>query len=183
MAQLQRVLARHVPGFPVTRSQVPARPGAGKPSLAGLGSPAAGSGAGGAAGAAAPGGYAGGHAGSAAGAGVPRPSLADVPATASAASPRLMGAIKHAQESLQRRPAASSGAGAVNSGAGSAGGDIGAHSAPRALEEIRTRNQAFKQVLKQAASTPAERATIEIVAMMFQSILTCLLYTSPSPRD
>ena len=26
MAQLQRVLARHVPGFPVTTSQVPARP-------------------------------------------------------------------------------------------------------------------------------------------------------------
>lgn len=175
MAQLQRVLARHVPGFPVTRSQVPARPGMGKPSLAGLGNPAAGSPAGGAAGtagAAAPGGYAGGYAGSAAGTGAARPSLADVPASAAAASPRLMGAIKHAQESLQRRPAASSGAGAVNSGAGSAGADIGAHSAPRALEEIRTRNQAFKQVLKQAASTPAERATIEIVAMMFQSILT-----------
>jgi hypothetical protein len=42
----------------------------------------------------------------------------------------------------------------------------------RALEEIGARNQAFKQVLKQAASSPAERATIEIVAMMFQSILT-----------
>jgi hypothetical protein len=32
--------------------------------------------------------------------------------------------------------------------------------------------QQNKQALKQAASTPAERATIEIVAMMFQSILT-----------
>ncbi len=32
--------------------------------------------------------------------------------------------------------------------------------------------QQGKQALKQAASTPAERATIEIVAMMFQSILT-----------
>ena len=36
------------------------------------------------------------------------------------------------------------------------------------LEEM----QRGKQALKQAASTPAERATIEIVAMMFQSILT-----------
>ncbi|NCT82587.1 MAG: DUF1631 domain-containing protein [Comamonadaceae bacterium] len=128
MAQLQRVLARHVPGFPVGRSQLPARPGAGRPSLAEL-----------------------------AGADMPpatgaRPSLADAPPAT--ASPRLMGAIKHAQESLQRRPAAA------------------ADGAPRALEEIGARNQAFKQVLKQAASSPAERATIEIVAMMFQSILT-----------
>ncbi|MCF8204290.1 MAG: DUF1631 domain-containing protein, partial [Methylotenera sp.] len=75
--------------------------------------------------------------------------------------PRLLGAIKHAQESLQRRPTG----GADSSGAGAA-------SAPRALEEIGARNQAFKQVLKQAANNPAERATIEIVAMMFQSILT-----------
>ncbi|RZL38850.1 MAG: DUF1631 family protein [Rubrivivax sp.] len=157
MAQLQRVLARHVPGFPVTKSQVsqvPARPGGGKPSLAGLG-------------AAAPAGAPGGAAS--------RPSLADAPPAAQvaqagqAASPRLMGAIRHAQESLQRRP------GAPASGAGSSGGgaaDTSGQSAPRQLEEIGARNQAFKQVLKQAASTPAERATIEIVAMMFQSILT-----------
>ncbi|KQW51286.1 MULTISPECIES: DUF1631 family protein [unclassified Roseateles] len=143
MAQLQRVLARHVPGFPVTKSQVPARPGGGKPSLADV-TPSH------------PGALTG-------GAGRPvadaaRPSLADAPSVA--ASPRLMGAIKHAQESLQRRPAS----------AGDTGG--GAISTPRALEEIGARNQAFKQVLKQAANTPAERATIEIVAMMFQSILT-----------
>ncbi|KQY86132.1 MULTISPECIES: DUF1631 family protein [Roseateles] len=145
MAQLQRVLARHVPGFPVTKSQVPARPGGGKPSLAGLGgaggpSPGPGQGAG--------------------AEGGPRPSLADAPVAA--ASPRLMGAIKHAQESLQRRPGAPAGGVGVDTG----------QSAPRQLEEIGARNQAFKQVLKQAASTPAERATIEIVAMMFQSILT-----------
>ena len=140
MAQLQRVLARHVPGFPVTKSQVPARPGAGKPSLAGFG-------AGRADPATEPG-------------GAGKPSLADAP-PAVAASPRLIGAIKHAQESLQRRP-----------GAYGAGGDTAAQSAPRALEEIGARNQAFKHVLKQAASSPAERATIEIVAMMFQSILT-----------
>jgi hypothetical protein len=144
MAQLQRVLARHVPGFPVTKSQVPARPGGGKPSLAGA--------------------AASGHSGSGAltaaeGPAAAKPSLADAPPAAVAASPRLMGAIKHAQESLQRRPA-----GAADTG--------GSASAPRALEEIGARNQAFKQVLKQAASSPAERATIEIVAMMFQSILT-----------
>jgi hypothetical protein len=149
MAQLQRVLARHVPGFPVTKSQVPARPGGGKPSLAGFGGTP--SGAGGLAAPAAP-----------AAAGAARPSLAELPeaGAAAAASPRLMGAIRHAQESLQRRPAAGAAA------------DTGPQSAPRQLEEIGARNQAFKQVLKQAASTPAERATIEIVAMMFQSILT-----------
>lgn len=146
MAQLQRVLARHVPGFPVTKSQVPARPGGGKPSLAGFGT-----GRDGGSGAAAP----GGEVGSAS-----KPSLADAPPV-SVASPRLIGAIKHAQESLQRRPGGAGG-----------GSDTGGQSAPRALEEIGARNQAFKQVLKQAASTPAERATIEIVAMMFQSILT-----------
>ena len=32
--------------------------------------------------------------------------------------------------------------------------------------------QARKQALKQAASSPVERATIEIVALMFQSLLT-----------
>lgn len=147
MAQLQRVLARHVPGFPVTKSQVPARPGAGRPSLADV-SPSSVSGA-----------MASGGSEGAASSGA-RPSLADAP-VAPAASPRLMGAIKHAQESLQRRPA-----GAADSSGGSAS------SAPRALEEIGARNQAFKQVLKQAANNPAERATIEIVAMMFQSILT-----------
>ncbi|MBV8037078.1 DUF1631 family protein [Roseateles sp.] len=142
MAQLQRVLARHVPGFPVTRSQVPARPGAGKPSLAdAMHSPA--------------GGVAPAEPLSASGA---RPSQVDVPPAT--ASPRLMGAIRHAQESLQRRPAAAT------------DGAAAASSVPRALEEIGARNQAFKQVLKQAASNPAERATIEIVAMMFQSILT-----------
>ncbi|MGM9485427.1 DUF1631 family protein [Roseateles sp. NT4] len=150
MAQLQRVLARHVPGFPVTKSQVPARPGAGKPSLADA-TPSH------------PGALSGGG-GSEIAAGGARPSLADAPSAAAAvASPRLMGAIKHAQESLQRRPGAS---GVDTSGNG------GPISAPRALEEIGARNQAFKQVLKQAASNPAERATIEIVAMMFQSILT-----------
>ncbi|WP_310388029.1 DUF1631 family protein, partial [Roseateles sp.] len=72
-------------------------------------------------------------------------------------APRLSSAIKHAQEALQRAPLQSPGAPEV--------------AAPQVLEELQTRNQAFKQVLKQAAETPAERATIELVAMMFQSIL------------
>ncbi|MFG6416036.1 DUF1631 family protein [Roseateles sp. DC23W] len=144
MAQLQRVLSRHVPGFPVTKSQVPARPGAGRPSLAALSAAAE----------TEPGAVS-----------APRPSLATAPQLAqpaSPASPRLAGAIKHAQESL-RRPSGNSSA---------AHADTTPQSAPRQLEEIGARNQAFKQVLKQAANTPAERATIEIVAMMFQSILT-----------
>lgn len=147
MAQLQRVLARHVPGFPVTQN-IPARPGGGKPSLASVGAEPTRTGS-------APVAGDDGHAATAA-----RPSLADA-APVGAASPRLMGALKHAQESLQRRP-----------GAGSAAAADTIPSAPRQLEEIGARNQAFKRVLKQAASTPAERATIEIVAMMFQSILT-----------
>ncbi len=40
--------------------------------------------------------------------------------------------------------------------------------APQLLEDLQQR----KQALKDAAATPEERATIEIVAMMFQSILT-----------
>ena len=82
------------------------------------------------------------------------------PSTGVPASPRLTAAIRHAQDVLQRRPEGS--------------GDviINVQEAPQALEELRARSQAFKQVLKQAADSPAERATIEIVAMMFQSILT-----------
>lgn len=76
------------------------------------------------------------------------------------ASARLQAAIGHAQESLQRRVAPAAGQAAAAE-----------LPAPAALEEIKARNQAFKQVLKQAADSPAERATIEIVALLFQSIL------------
>ncbi len=41
-------------------------------------------------------------------------------------------------------------------------------STPAMLEELQQR----KQALKQAASTPVERATIEVVALLFQSLLT-----------
>ncbi|WP_374438446.1 DUF1631 family protein [Inhella sp.] len=74
------------------------------------------------------------------------------PPTAASLTPRLQAVIQRAQGALQRPPSAE--------GSGTA-----------VLEEMRARSQAFKQVLKQAAGTPEERATIEIVAMMFQSIL------------
>ena len=101
-----------------------------------------------------------------------KPSLADAAAAQPAreapmraeglvkASPRLQAVIQRAQEALQRpQPAAASASGS------------GAAASTGALEEVRARSQAFKQVLKQAAATPEERATIEIVAMMFQSLL------------
>ena len=48
------------------------------------------------------------------------------------------------------------------------GDDAAPVTAPQLLEDLQQR----KQALKDAAGTPAERATIELVAMMFQSILT-----------
>jgi hypothetical protein len=73
-------------------------------------------------------------------------------------SPRLHAAIAEAQESVARRLASAtatdaSGRPAVNT--------------PALLEELHQR----KQALKQAATSPVERATIEIVALLFQSIL------------
>ena len=69
-----------------------------------------------------------------------------------AASPALGRAIEQAQQGMVRRSV--SGTGAIGT--------------PALLEEIDQR----KQLLKQAAATPVERATIEIVALMFQSLLT-----------
>jgi len=75
------------------------------------------------------------------------------------ASQALRSAINDAQQGLARRMATADeqvvGAGAVQV------------STPALLEELQQR----KQQLKQAASTPVERATIEIVALLFQSIL------------
>ncbi len=79
-------------------------------------------------------------------------------ATAAAASPALRAAISDAQQGIARRLAP----------AGGARTDVGAVSTPAMLEELHQR----KQALKQAAATPVERATIEIVALLFQSILT-----------
>ncbi|MEJ5999470.1 DUF1631 family protein [Paucibacter soli] len=81
---------------------------------------------------------------------------ADAPAMVTV-SARLSAAINHAQDALQRRPMPAESA---------------KHTAPQVLDDLKARNQAFKQVLKQAADTPAERATIEVVALLFQSILT-----------
>ncbi|NKI97242.1 DUF1631 family protein [Rhizobacter sp. SG703] len=73
-------------------------------------------------------------------------------------SPELKAAISDAQQGIQRR------LGAQDSPR-TAPGQV---STPALLEELHQR----KQALKKAASTPVERATIEIVALLFQSILT-----------
>ena len=73
-------------------------------------------------------------------------------------SPGLKIAIDEAQQTIRRRLAATP-----------SGRTVAAPvSTPALLEELNERRQA----LKKAAATPAERATIEIVALLFQSILT-----------
>jgi len=75
------------------------------------------------------------------------------------ASPTLKAAIADAQQGIVRRLSAPSVPGRL----------VGSQlSTPMLLEELQQR----KQALKQAAATPVERATIEIVALLFQSILT-----------
>lgn len=78
---------------------------------------------------------------------------ANVPQAASAG---LNAAIATAQQGIANRWSAPAGAG------------VAMPSTPALLEELNQR----KQALKQAAATPVERATIEIVALLFQSILT-----------
>jgi hypothetical protein len=70
-------------------------------------------------------------------------------------SPGLSRAIDTAQQGIRQRLAHNTQQGTVVT-------------APVMLEELHQR----KQVLKKAAATPEERATIEIVALLFQSILT-----------
>jgi hypothetical protein len=79
----------------------------------------------------------------------------------------LSAAINNAQQNLRQRFAPVEGAAPGLSPAGTALAAI-APTGPLLLDEL----QQNKQALKRAASTPAERATIEIVALMFQSILT-----------
>lgn len=74
-------------------------------------------------------------------------------------APRLKSAINEAQQGIARRLETAEHQRTV------AGGHV---STPALLEELNQR----KQALKQAATTPVERATIEIVALLFQSILT-----------
>ncbi len=71
-------------------------------------------------------------------------------------SPALAAAIGQAQQGIQRRM--------ERNEVGSASATV----SPQLLEELNLR----KQALKRAAETPVERATIEIVALLFQSILT-----------
>jgi len=71
------------------------------------------------------------------------------------ASAELKNAIADAQQGIQRRLSA-----------GQVAGE--AVSTPALMDELHQR----KQALKSAATTPVERATIEIVALLFQSILT-----------
>jgi hypothetical protein len=73
-------------------------------------------------------------------------------------SPRLKTAISDAQRGIAQRIASAEHDRTVP----------GHVSTPALLEELNQR----KQALKQAATTPVERATIEIVALLFQSILT-----------
>ncbi|MBI5259644.1 MAG: DUF1631 family protein [Burkholderiales bacterium] len=84
------------------------------------------------------------------------PNFADTSRGPAAVTPRLSRAIELAQNSLKQRLVS------VPHGAAPA------VTTPMLLDELQQR----KQLLKHAASTPGERATIEIVAMMFQSILT-----------
>ncbi|WOB07856.1 DUF1631 family protein [Piscinibacter gummiphilus] len=75
----------------------------------------------------------------------------------------LKAAINEAQQGIQRRLVTTSGAVQAD-GSRAPEGPV---STPALLEELHQR----KQALKQAASTQVERATIEIVALLFQSIL------------
>jgi len=117
------------------------------------------------------------------------PSMAAVPSAQQpppiALSARLNAALQHVQHAQHaqdvqqagqagqtRRPGTPGVPGeALRAATESGAEEVSPARAPQLLEEIRSRNQAFKQVLKQAAETPAERATIEIVALLFQSIL------------
>ncbi|WP_280154040.1 DUF1631 family protein [Piscinibacter sp. XHJ-5] len=74
-------------------------------------------------------------------------------------SQALRTAITDAQQGIAKRLASATVPGRL------AGAQV---STPMLLEELHQR----KQQLKQAAATPVERATIEIVALLFQSILT-----------
>lgn len=137
MAQLQRVLARHVPELAQAHAhaQTQVQAHAPMPQARPAGMPAP---------------------GPATRSGLPAAPSAG-PATRTG-SPRLSAAINHAQEAVQRRA----------DQVATADQQL---TAPQALDEIRHRNQALKQVLKSAADTPAERATIELVALLFQAIL------------
>jgi hypothetical protein len=80
------------------------------------------------------------------------------------ASPQLKAAINDAQKGIQQRL----GSPPLPGQSPAATGASESVSTPVLMEELHQR----KQALKGAATTPVERATIEIVALLFQSILT-----------
>ncbi|MEY2686044.1 MAG: hypothetical protein RL375_242, partial [Pseudomonadota bacterium] len=82
-----------------------------------------------------------------------------------AASPQLRAAIGAAQAAMQQRfdSPAGGGTGTIAQAEAAA-----AFNPPVLLREMQQR----KQELKEAATTPVERATIEVVALMFQALLT-----------
>ena len=84
------------------------------------------------------------------------PGFADTTRAPVPVTPRLSRAIELAQDSLKQRLVSVP------------DGQAPALTTPMLVDELQQR----KTMLKHAANTPAERATIEIVAMMFQSILT-----------
>ncbi|HPO17897.1 MAG TPA: DUF1631 family protein [Rubrivivax sp.] len=86
------------------------------------------------------------------------PAFADTRRARQPMSPGLADAIDQAQQGIRRR---------VDGTVARAGGEPTV-TTPVLLEDLHQR----KQALKQAAATPEERATIEIVALLFQSILT-----------
>jgi hypothetical protein len=86
------------------------------------------------------------------------PDFNDTSRNAAPASPGLTAAINQAQQNIARRLSPPSSGGVA----------VAPVSAPQMIEELQQR----KQALKQAATSPIERATIEIVALLFQSILT-----------
>ena len=95
------------------------------------------------------------------------PGFADT-SNARPVSDALSSAINLAQQNLRKRFASPQDKPRSGGPAPGSPGFATAPTGPMLLDEL----QAGKNALKQAAGTPAERATIEIVAMMFQSILT-----------
>ena len=84
------------------------------------------------------------------------PGFADTTRAPAVVTPRLSRAIEVAQDSIRQRLATTPQGAAAQV------------TTPMLVDDLQLR----KQALKHAANTPAERAIIEIVAMMFQSILT-----------
>jgi Protein of unknown function (DUF1631) len=89
------------------------------------------------------------------------PGFTDTAKMAAPVGEGLIAAMGQAQQGVQRRAQ-------QWTDAADAGSAEDAGITPRMLEEL----QARKQALKRAAETPVQRATIEIVALLFQSILT-----------